>query len=94
MSIYCPDCGYRNWKDARCGDCDHVIKTQESCNRWISVKDRLPPIGLRVLVYACHGVHGGDIIDIEYRVDDTFWSEDGVYSSITHWMSLPEAPHE
>ena len=67
----------------------------ETLNRqWISVKERFPEIGQRVLVYDKNGVQGGWDIDIEKRVEGDFWSEGGIHSGITHWMPLPEAPKE
>ncbi len=61
---------------------------------WINVKEKLPKINQRVLVYQKDGVHGGYPIDIEYRDSLDFWSDQGIYSEITHWMPLPEAPKE
>ncbi len=60
-------------------------------SEWISVKDRVPEEGERVLVYnpTCSEKHR---VDIEYRFDRNFWESDGVYSYITHWMPLPEPP--
>lgn len=59
---------------------------------WVSVKEKLPKIGQRVLVYQKDGVHGGNSIDIEYRMCEDFWSEQGIHSDITHWMPLPTPP--
>lgn len=62
-------------------------------NEWIKVKDRMPEINQRVLVFDVDGVHGGNPIDIDYRCDEEFWNDGGIYSSITHWMKLPEVPN-
>jgi hypothetical protein len=59
---------------------------------WIKCIDRMPPIDEKVLVYQKGGVHGGCEIDIEYLMDDHFWSDQGVFSTITHWMPLPNKP--
>lgn len=62
--------------------------------QWINVKDKLPDIGQRVLVYQKDGVQGGNEIDIEYRQCEDFWSDQGIISGITHWMPLPEIPKQ
>lgn len=59
---------------------------------WISVEKRLPKTHERVLVYAPLGVHGGDEIDIDYTINDGSWMDSGCFSTITHWMPLPELP--
>jgi len=56
---------------------------------WISVKDRLPEIGVEVLIY-----EPGCLIQINFRDDDDYWDCDGVVSRITHWMPLPKPPKE
>lgn len=64
---------------------------------WISVKDRLPEIGIKVLVFITY-TSVNDEIDVD-MIDPSIshtsepW---GTYLSkhITHWMPLPEAPHE
>ena len=61
-------------------------------NDWVKCSERLPEINVRVLVYDIDGVHGGKLIDIDYRDDDDFWHEGGLYCTITHWMTLPEFP--
>lgn len=61
---------------------------------WISVKDEMPNVDQRVLVYQKDGVHGGHPIDIEYLLCDGFWKDQGLYSGITHWMPLPKPPGE
>lgn len=70
---------------------------------WISVKDRLPEIGQRVLVYQKSGVFGGNEIEITYRIDEFYesseeinnqivWDGQGMCNDIHHWMPLPEPP--
>lgn len=61
--------------------------------KWISVKERLPEDGQRVVGIAENGMTG--IMD--YRDDGTPFAARifGVYfSNITHWMPLPEPPKE
>lgn len=61
--------------------------------KWISVKERLPEDGQRVVGIAENGMTG--IMD--YRDDGTPFAARifGVYfSNITHWMPLPSPPKE
>lgn len=72
--------------------CDRCAKKLEA-PEWISVKERLPEEGQRVLawdgykIYDC--AHCGDVW-IE-TVDD--WSIN-TNDPVTHWMVLPEPPKE
>lgn len=68
---------------------------REKVPRWISVEDRHPKTGTRVL--ATDGVFVGEA----YRTSaDTWRRYDGIAmrdcigSVVTHWMPLPEAPGE
>ena len=79
-------------------------------NEWISVKDKMPNIGQRVLVYAVgkiDGFIGESVIEICERfvqrifpssVGEAVWSSPYQYFhtdyEITHWMPLPEPPKE
>ena len=58
---------------------------------WISVKERMPAIGLRVLVY-----HRRRQMEVGERVAGGFgWFRlaSGAYSrEVTHWMDMPEPP--
>lgn len=65
---------------------------------WISVKDRLPEEGYRILVYGdFDDEYGNERIGV-YLMSG-YWSlNEGVYYKIprgknpTHWMPLPEPP--
>ncbi len=66
---------------------------------WISVKDRLPPLGNRqngsdreYLVFYKNGSMG--ICSYEEDFDESGWiNEDGyTEDDVTHWMPLPEPP--
>ena len=68
---------------------------REEVPQWISVEDRHPKTGTRVL--ATDGVFVGEA----YRTSaDTWRRYDGIAmrdcigSVVTHWMPLPEAPEE
>lgn len=60
---------------------------------WISVEDRLPEEGTRVLIYRKDGE-----MTVDYRINicDSYWIWCGLTDEemqrITHWMPLPEPP--
>lgn len=64
--------------------------------QWISVNDRLPRVGERVIAYGDNGPKGccmafvNDDDEWLYEIDNHY--ENGY--GITHWMPLPEAPKE
>lgn len=61
---------------------------------WISVKKRLPPHDIEVLV-CCEvncGTHTKDVIDIDaYNGYCKWWYSN---ENVTHWMYLPPYPKE
>ena len=68
---------------------------REKVPQWVSVDDRHPKPGMRVL--ATDGVFVGEA----YRTSADTWRRydgtamrDCLGSIVTHWMSLPEAPEE
>ncbi len=63
-------------------------------SEWIKCSDRMPEFAERVLVYAKDGVHGGNEIDIEYLFYEGVWKDQGLFCTITHWMSLPQPPKD
>lgn len=61
--------------------------------RWRSVKDELPAIGERVIVYCeSQGVQNC-YLDIKRQWCFNYDSQKA-YLNITHWMSLPEPPKQ
>ena len=60
-----------------------ALREQEE-RRWIPVTERLPDIGIEVLVYS-----EDDGICVDYYGGDFFG-----YYGVTHWMPLPEPPKE
>ena len=93
---------------ALCQHCDSHIEMCEECgmreiiesvpSAWISVKDRLPEPGLRVLATDGNFV-GESYISTAgnwYRYGTPWtvawkdWSKDK--TTVTHWMPLPDAP--
>lgn len=93
-----PDCIDAN--DLRAADAIERLTAENAALRekvpqWISVEERRPEPGKRVL--ATDGVFVGEA----YRTSaDTWRRYDGIAmrdclgSIVTHWMSLPEAPEE
>ena len=64
----------------------HGVTVQE----WISVKDRLPEPGERVIVARGEKVEQG-----VYLAVNGWWKVYGTNTkSVTHWMPLPEPPKE
>lgn len=70
-------------------------------SEWISVKDRLPEIGVEVLICDVNGSNGfRDVwsLELDEEYGDVCWEgKDGCWyspDSVTHWMSLPEPPEE
>lgn len=67
-------------------------------SKWISVKDKLPPILTNVLVICCSRVIKDDdeefvvlpYIHIGYREDNGQWN----FGPIRYWMELPEFPKD
>ena len=66
--------------------------------QWISVKDRLPEDGTRVMAYVngWHEVawHRKSIREWQFRDEIAFNNETNTYGLVTHWMPLPELPEE
>ena len=60
-----------------------ALREQEE-RRWIPVEERLPDIGIEVLVYS-----EDDGVCVDYYGGDSFG-----YYDVTHWMPLPEPPKE
>lgn len=58
-------------------------------NGWISVKDRLPETGRLALVYGSAGA-----MTIGRYIANNEWLVPGIFSTVTHWMPLPEPPEE
>ncbi len=68
---------------------------RENVPQWISVEDRLPEWGQRVI--ATNGVFVGEafrrIMDIWLRYDDGA-ARACIADEVTYWMPLPDAPEE
>lgn len=63
-------------------------------NEWISVKDRLPEFNEDVLVTGANrDVYMAHLSEL-YDEPPEFYYHSGRIIGVTHWMTLPEAPHE
>lgn len=73
-------------------DLQKSVKPVESpvSDKWISVKDRLPEVGKRVLVYR-KNIKMSSTDQYDAFPGDRFSFH---YSEVTHWMPLPAAPGE
>lgn len=71
-------------------DIDSQDTVQPTVNPWISVKERLPEPGERVL-YCYHGFVGEG-----YVTRSGEWERAGIWTRYypSHWMPLPEPPKE
>ena len=80
--------------------CKHQAEELRNIPKWISVAERLPKYGSKVLVFA----YGHDVLtarlckksENDYPVFDCngIYSELAKQGRITHWMPLPEPPKE
>ena len=97
-SDWCDDCPAENG-EANCKEeyiADHLIAHGVTVHEWISVKDRLPEIRERVLVYHDDGMirfginYGGfdDVVSSIYLNHN----HHTCFSKVTHWMPLPQPP--
>ena len=83
--------GYNHDENCACATCIRDEKRQGM--GWVSVEDRFPEDGERVLV-----VWDGEVDTLIYDADDNTYLNvfDEIINPwfITHWMSLPEPPKE
>lgn len=83
----CKNC-YEHACDS-CGMCSHCGSSYWDEMRWISVKDRLPSSpGMYLVVAEWMGVIEKAEFDGKSK-----WSLNHLFSP-THWMPLPELPHD
>lgn len=76
--------------------CDCVMCTMIMQSTWVSVKDRLPEEGLKVLAYDCEDDIESIKIDyvVSFGTNEWVWACRLVddYAQVTHWMPLPKPP--
>ena len=72
---------------------DYLVKNGVTVQEWISVKDRLPELGERVICT------DGDAVFEQYRVELScvygMWDRFGLQSpmqEVTYWMPMPNPP--
>lgn len=81
----CVNCGDQIHFECKCADLERLPAER----RWIPVEERLPELGIEVLVY---------LIDSKLCVQAWRDTSDGEWASfdrlgiITHWMPLPPLP--
>lgn len=89
-SLCCFGCGHEH----NCGvhGCAVIREAVEHLNarRWISVKEKLPEGGKRVIVARKNGK-----VEQGYKDVGDWWCVYGTrVKTITHWMPLPSSPNE
>jgi hypothetical protein len=61
---------------------------------WISVKDKLPDVGVYVLIHKlCGAEKNFSFICFGYLNPNKTWSKDNDLYETTHWMPIPEPPN-
>ena len=56
-------------------------------SQWISVKDRMPEIGMSYTTYGSHS------LSVTLNLDSDGWSDEDEYlTGVTHWQPLPKPP--
>ena len=92
----CTSCPYRggNCPDLLTDALAYIQQLESEVPRWISVEERLPPVGKAVLVYA-HSVNNSWAC-VMIDMWDGAWLEnaDREWHKVTQWMPLPEPPKE
>ena len=66
-----------------------AIRYAPTVGGWVSVKDRLPEIGKLALVYGSCGE-----MTVARHITGNEWIVPGMFSRVTHWMTMPEPPKE
>jgi hypothetical protein len=89
--------GYKAAKEE--DTCEHILDMEKmvDVNGWISVKDRLPEVGISVLLivavadggFVTSGWLSPQLQVFECAYGRVYWPE-----QITNWMPLPEPPKE
>jgi hypothetical protein len=89
--------GCRNL-ETTCSDCGRVVVRTNIVNmhqtQWISVKDKLPIEGVKVLTY----LKDYDMYKIDYLIlfPEPIWAcvMEREQNVVTHWMPLPDSPND
>lgn len=73
------------------------VRNTKYMPEWISVKDRLPPENIRVLLYDLITPSGmvGELVIL--KSSKWYWRTDkwrAESNQVSHWMTLPEPPKE
>jgi len=63
-------------------------------SQWINIKERAPKEGETVLTWCEPYIRTAEILYIDEN-GVLNWLDDGhCFEGVTHWMPLPEAPHD
>lgn len=96
----CRDCSkYGTWDAMVCmeellSDAMELLKEQKLAtdinvpNKWISVKDRLPDMGVKCVIYR------DGKMSVARHIANNDWITQAFFTYPTHWMPLPEPPKE
>lgn len=67
-------------------------------SEWISMKNRLPEIGVKVLIFDYYNDFDVWFLELDETDDIVHWEDQNGYwyplHDATHWMPLPEPPEE
>ncbi len=80
---------FHRWMNAADWAAAYLNDPAPTVGGWISVKDRLPETGRLALVYGSMGA-----MTIARYIATNEWLVPGIFSTVTHWMPLPEPPEE
>lgn len=72
-----------------------IVEADKTYSHWISVKERLPENGQKIIAAFCGS--GGQVADQAIYSNGEFDFASWAYvwaDNITHWMPLPEPPKE
>ena len=65
----------------------------ELMSKWISVKERLPELYRKVLLFRSNDIQEDEIWTGHYsKFEETYYWRSDMIGDPTHWMPLPEPP--
>ena len=74
-----------------------IVKQHQGESVWVSVGERLPELGERVLTFTASGIetlyrsqYDNDLFIWERDCCQDYWTDE----QVTHWMPLPQPPSE
>ena len=76
------ECGFGDPRPTYETVASYLMSNGVTVQEWIPVTERLPDVGIEVLIYS-----EDDGVCVDYYGGDSFG-----YYDVTHWMPLPEPP--